>query len=55
MPHRAGRGKTVDCGYITAPLIVYPWASLIDKVKAILVRSRLPHSLKGVVGSDEHN
>jgi len=44
--------KTVDCGYIPTPLSVYPWSSLIDRVNAILVRNRLLHSLKGMVGSD---
>jgi len=46
--------KTVDCGYIPTPLSVYRWSSLIDIVNEILVRNRLLHSLKGVVGSDEH-
>jgi hypothetical protein len=48
-------GKTADCGHIPTPLSVYPWDSLIDIVKAILVRNRLLYSLKGAVGSDEHN
>jgi hypothetical protein len=47
--------KTVDFGNIPTRLSVYPWASLIGLVNAILVQNRLLHSLKGVVGSDERN
>jgi len=46
MPHRAGHGKAVDYGYISAPLSVYSWVLLIVVASTVLIGNHHPNAMK---------
>jgi hypothetical protein len=43
---RLAMGKTVDYGYIPAPLSVYPWVLLAVLASKILIGNHHPHAMK---------